>query len=196
MDVAALSFKPVTPAEWDDLQTLFAELGALEGCWCMWWRLKRADFQHQFGEGNRQALKQIVDSGQVPGLLAYQGERPIGWCSVAPREDFPVLDRSPVLKRVDDRPVWSIVCFVVATAERRQGMMGALIAAAVEYARASGAQIVEAYPILPEASADPRWLVFSGVRSAFERAGFVEVARRSKVRCIMRREIGGVERQP
>jgi GNAT superfamily N-acetyltransferase len=186
MTLPGLSYKPVTPAEWDDLQTLFAELGSLEGCWCMWWRLKRKDFHRQFGEGNRQALKQIVDSGRVPGLLVYRDGRPIGWCSVGPREDFPVLDRSPVLKRVDDRPVWSIVCFVVAAAERRQGMMGALIAAAVDYARSAGATMVEAYPVLPEESADPRWIVFSGVRSAFERAGFVEVARRSKVHCIMR----------
>ncbi len=181
-----LEFRPVTAAEWDDLQTLFAELGSLQGCWCMWWRVRRADFERQFGEGNRQALKQIIDSGQVPGILAYHHGQPIGWCSVAPREAFPVLDRSPVLKRVDDRPVWSIVCFVVARAYRRRGLMTALIRAAVAYAAGQGARIVEAYPILPEASADPRWLVFSGVRSAFERAGFVEVARRSRVRCIMR----------
>lgn len=152
----------------------------------MWWRVRRADFEYQFGEGNRQALKQIIDSGQVPGILAYHQGQPIGWCSVAPREAFPVLDRSPVLKRVDDQPVWSIVCFVVARAYRRQGLMSALIRAAVVYAAGQGARIVEAYPILPEESADPRWLVFSGVRSAFERAGFVEVARRSRVRCIMR----------
>lgn len=181
-----LEFRPVTAAEWDDLQMLFAELGSLQGCWCMWWRVRRADFERQFGEGNRQALKQIIDSGQVPGILAYDHGQPIGWCSVAPREAFPVLDRSPVLKRVDDRPVWSIVCFVVARAYRRRGLMTALIRAAIAYAASQGARIVEAYPILPEESADPRWLVFSGVRSAFERAGFVEVARRSRVRCIMR----------
>jgi len=188
-----LSFKPVTATEWDDLQALFEDLGSLKGCWCMWWRQTRAETQRQFGEGNRQAMRRIIEAGEVPGILAYDGDRPVGWCSIGPRESFPVLDRSPVAKRVDDRPVWSIVCFMVAKAYRGQGMMETLIRAAVDYARAQGARIVDAYPILPEESNDPRWLVFSGVRSAFERAGFVEVARRSKMRCIMRLELDAAE---
>lgn len=79
----------------------------------MWWRLERSKFNKQKGDGNKRALKSIVDSGRAPRLLAYAGDQPIAWCSVAPREDYPVLGRSRILKPVDDKPVWSVVCFYV-----------------------------------------------------------------------------------
>jgi GNAT superfamily N-acetyltransferase len=183
-----LVFKAVTMREWEDLEVLFGHMEQA-GCWCMWWRIKRAQFNEQYGEGNRQALKAIVESGQVPGILAYLEEEPIAWCSVAPREDFSVLDRSPTLKRVDDRPVWSIVCFFVLQTFRGQGMMEALIRAAIDYAGGQGARIVEAYPVIPEESKNPSQQVYTGVASTFERMGFQEVARRSRVRSIMRYEI-------
>src|SRR5512139_679175 len=108
-----LTFKPLTPAEWPDFEQLFAEHGPQQGCWCMYWRVRREDCQRQFGEGNKLAFKHIVEAGQVPGILAYHEGVPVGWCSIAPREHFPVLDRSPTLKRIDDQPVWAIVCFFV-----------------------------------------------------------------------------------
>jgi GNAT superfamily N-acetyltransferase len=183
--VERLVFKPVTVQEWEDLEALFRQMEHA-GCWCMWWRIKRAQFDQRYGEGNRQALKTIVESGRVPGILAYLEEEPIAWCSVAPREDFPVLDRSPTLKRVDDRPVWSIVCFFVLKPFRGQGLMEALIQAAIDYAREEGARIIEAYPVIPEASRNPSQQAFTGVVTTFERMGFREVIRRSKLRPIMR----------
>lgn len=112
-DASQLEFKPVTAAGWDDLQALFvAERGSLQGCWGRWRRVRRADFQRQFGEGNRQALKGIIDSGRAPGIPAYCAGR----CRVTPHQAFTVPDRSPVLKRVDGRPVWSIGCFVAGRA--------------------------------------------------------------------------------
>src|SRR3712207_7681510 len=79
----------------------------------MWWRLRRSEYERQKGQGNRAALKDIVDSGEIPGILAYAEGQPVGWCSVAPRERFPVLERSRVLKRIDEEPVWSVVCLFV-----------------------------------------------------------------------------------
>jgi uncharacterized protein YndB with AHSA1/START domain len=105
-----LSIHPLTPDRWDDLETLFGPRGAIGGCWCMWWRQTRSEYDRQKGEGNRQAMRAIVASGEIPGLLAYSGGRPVAWCSVAPRTAYPSLDRSRVLQRVDDQPVWSIVC--------------------------------------------------------------------------------------
>jgi len=104
-----MQFHPLTPERWDDFEALFGARGAYSGCWCMWWRLKRKEFEAQQGDGNRAAMKAIVESGRVPGILGYDGDRAVAWCSVAPREDFPSLNRSPVLKRLDDEPVWSIV---------------------------------------------------------------------------------------
>lgn len=185
-----LDFHPVTPERWKDLETLFGERGACGGCWCMWWRLKRSEFEKHKGAGNRTALKRIIDSGEVPGLLAYAHGQPIAWCSVGPRETYPVLERSRILKRVDDQPVWSVVCFVVAKPFRRKGASVNLLKAAVEYAKEQGARIVEGYPVEPKKASMPDVFAYHGLSSAFRKAGFVEVARRSETRPIMRYFIG------
>lgn len=182
----ALTHKPVTLAEWPDLQQLFAASGVQRGCWCMYWRLKRAEFSRSYGEANRRAMEGIIAAGRVPGILAYRDGQAIAWCSVAPRTEFPVLDRSPTLKRVDDQSVWSIVCFFIARPYRGQGLTHALVEAAVAYAGEQGARIVEAYPIVPEAVAEPRYELYTGVLSTFEKLGFQVVARRSARRPIMR----------
>jgi GNAT superfamily N-acetyltransferase len=182
-----LSFKPVTPERWSDLEELFGEHGAYSGCWCMWWRIRRSEFDRNHGEGNRRALKRIVDSGSVPGILAYLQEKPVGWCSVAPREQFPVLDRSPLFKRVDERPVWSIVCFFLARPYRRQGLSALLIRGALEYAKGRGATIVEAYPVDKESARNTSVEAFTGFAKTFRALGFQEVARRSASRPLLRR---------
>ena len=181
-----LVFKPVTTVEWPDLQRLFGPNGADGGCWCMWWRMKRSEFDRKHGEENRRAMGSIIRSGEVPGLLAYQDNDPIGWCSVAPREAFPVLDRSPVLKRVDDQLVWSIVCFYIARKYRRSGLEGLLIEAALDYAQHQGATIVEAYPVDPGTRRFDPGAAFTGTIGTFRRLGFEEVARRSKRRSVLR----------
>src|SRR6266704_6254533 len=181
-----LASYPVTPERWHDLQTLFGEHGAYGNCWCMWWRLSRSDFGKQTGQAKNQGLKTIVDAGEVPGILAYAGREPIAWCSVATREAFPSLERSRTLKRVDDLRVWSIVCFYVAKQYRRKGLMAELLRAAIDYARQHGAKIVEGYPIEPKHDDSPPVSTFTGIFSAFQEVGFVEVARRSEKRPIMR----------
>jgi GNAT superfamily N-acetyltransferase len=181
-----LDFKPLTPERWDDFEYLFGPRGAVGGCWCMWWRMKRAEFERHQGEDNRMAMHAIVLSGEVPGILAYQDEKAIGWCSVALRDTFPVLDRSPVLKRIDDRPVWSVVCFFIHRSSRRQGLSEQLLQAAVAYAGQEGAHIIEGYPIEPRKDSTPDIYAFTGLASTFRNAGFVEVARRSATRPIMR----------
>jgi len=186
MTLPALEFHPVTPERWGDLEKLFGERGASSGCWCMWWRLPRRQFQQQTGQQNKEALKGIVDSGPPPGLLAYAEGEAIAWCSVAPREQFAALERSRTLKRVDDAPVWSVVCFFVAKPFRRRGVMVPLLTAAVEYARAHGAKIIEGYPVEPGKGLSG-YSGYTGVVSAFRRAGFVEVLRRAGSRPIMRR---------
>jgi GNAT superfamily N-acetyltransferase len=186
-----LEFHPLTSERWPDLERLFGEHGASSGCWCTWWRLTRSQFAQQRGQKNKQALKAIVDSGQIPGLLAYAAGEPIAWCSVGPRETYPALERSRTLGRVDDKPVWSVVCFFVTGPFRRQGLMVPLLKAAVAHAKEHGAKIVEGYPVEPTEtlSGDSG---YTGVVSAFRKAGFVEVLRRSEGRPIMRHS-GGEE---
>jgi GNAT superfamily N-acetyltransferase len=157
----------------------------------MWWRIKRKDFERQQGDANRQAMREIVEADQVPGILFYEGDEPVVWCSVAPREDFPVLARSPILKPVDDQPVWSIVCFFLAKPYRSQGLLVGVLTSAVEYARNQGARIIEGYPIQPKVDHTPDIYAFTGMVSTFEKAGFKEVIRRSKSRPIMRYFVEG-----
>jgi GNAT superfamily N-acetyltransferase len=184
-----LEFRPVTMAEWPALQALFGPRGADGGCWCMWWRITRREFSRNAGEGNRRAMRGIIEGGEIPGLLAYRGGRPVGWVSVAPRERFPVLDRSRTLRRVDDEPVWSIVCFFVDPSERRTGVCRRLIEAAAGYARENGARILEAYPVDPEHPTVNDGSAFTGLLPTFLKVGFQVVAARSARRVIVRRKL-------
>ncbi|MBN8511394.1 MAG: GNAT family N-acetyltransferase, partial [Burkholderiales bacterium] len=131
------------------------------------------------------ALKALVDGGRPPGLIGYRDGVPVGWVALGPRADFAKLARSPVMKPVDTRPVWSIVCFVVPSADRRQGVAHALLAGAVAWAQAQGATLVEGYPVdrAGRASDDAMWF---GAKSMFDAAGFVEVARRKPQRPVVR----------
>ncbi len=186
MPLTHLEIHPVTPDRWRDLEKLFGARGACGGCWCMWWRLRRSEFDQKKGSGTKRALKKLIATGQVPGLLAHAEGEPVGWCSVAPRHDFSALERSRILKPVDDQPVWSVVCFFVARPFRRKGVTYQLLTAAVEYAREQGAKIIEGYPVEPKTGSVPDVFVFTGLASAFRKAGFVQVARRSETRPIMR----------
>jgi GNAT superfamily N-acetyltransferase len=181
-----MEFHPLTPDRWSDFKKLFGPRGAYGGCWCMWWRTTRSQFEKQGNDGNRQAMKDIVDAGHVPGIIAYADGQPVGWCSVAPREHYASLNRSPVLKRLDDKPVWSIVCFYVAKEQRGTGLITKLIRGAVDYVRQQGGQIVEAYPTQPRGGQLPPVSSFMGIPSVFEDAGFVECARPSQSKVIMR----------
>lgn len=178
-------FHALTSERWADLEMLFGERGACGGCWCMYWRLGREEFRQKRGELNRKALKSLVDSGLVPGILAYTNGQPVGWVSVAPRETLSRLDSSRALKRVDDKPVWSVVCFFVAKPFRRRGLSVKLLEAAVDYVKEKGGKIIEGYPVDPQKDW-PAPFVYTGATSAFQRAGFKEVIRRSKARPIMR----------
>ena len=184
------AFRPVTPSRWNDLEDLFGERGACGGCWCMAWRLTTREWTEGKGARNRRALKRLVESGARPGILAYRGREVIGWCAVAPRCEYTALARSRVLRPVDEEPVWSISCLFVRKADRRTGLSVRLLRAAVDFAGKRGARIVEGYPIEPTMERTPDPFVWTGVPSAFRRAGFTEVARRSRNRPIMRVRAG------
>ena len=182
-------YHSLTPDRWGDLEELFGARGACGGCWCMLWRLKRSEFEKQKGAQNKAAFKAVVDSGEAPGILAYANGSPIGWCALAPRETYPALDRSRVLKRIDDKPVWSIVCLFIARPYRRKGVSVELLKAASEYVRHRGGKIVEGYPVEPRKDDMPDVFAWTGIASAFRKAGFVECERGSDARPIMRRKV-------
>lgn len=168
-------FQPLTPATWHDFVQLLGAHGAYGGCWCMFWRQTRQEFSHNCGERNKLAMKTLVDGGVIPGILAYQGDEAVGWVSIAPREDFGSLERSRTLKRIDDQPVWSIVCFY-APKKQRGNSMERLLNYAVAYGQAKGAKIIEAYPSVSKPQVQPVDL-YMGSLNTFLAAGFVEQMR-------------------
>ena len=186
-----LTVLPVTPDRWPDLEAVFTARGCsvARGCWCMAYRRSGAPKPLPAGmsraEANRADIKALVDAGKSPGLIAYHGNIPVGWVSLAPRDEFTKLKRSPVMKPVDDKPVWSIICFVVPSPHRGQGVAHALLHGAIAYARKHGATLIEAYPVdkTSRSSDDAMWF---GAKSMYDRAGFKEVARRKPTRPVVR----------
>jgi GNAT superfamily N-acetyltransferase len=182
---------PATAERWPDLEALFGKNGACAGCWCMFWRLSRSEFRRLQGEGNKAMLKEMTLGDQVPGLVAYAGGRPAGWCSIGPCEQYAALERSRILTPVDGQPVWSIVCFFVLRPFRRRGLLAELVRGAVQYAQQHGAHIVEAYPIdtqTPKLAGKKLTGVggYMGIASTFRALGFVKVGRASETQLIMR----------
>jgi len=180
-----VTIHPLTATWWPALEDLFGPAGASNGCWCMYWRIgpryrerPRADSKHD--------LEQLAASRRPPGLLAFDGGIAVGWCELAPRTDLGWLAHTQHLRPVDDLPVWSIPCFYIRRTHRRQGVMDALIEAALPVAASAGAPAVEAYPV-DTAVPGHTGNLFPGVASAFTRHGFRVVARRKPDRPVMRK---------
>ncbi len=185
---------PLTLERWADLEQLFAEPGDAGRCWCMWWYLKRSEFSGLGRDGRKSRFRSLVEAGQVPGLLAYVDGQPAGWCAIGPRESFGRLERSPVLRRVDDECVWSIVCFFVGHRYRRQGLMSALLQGAISFAADQGVHVLEGYPMAFDGECRRDGDAYTGVASVFTAFGFEEVARPSAARRIMRFRISAPSR--
>ncbi len=179
------SYKPLTESTWDDFTLLFGERGASSGCWCMWWRTAdKKEFENNKGNKNKETIRQLVLAGGVPGIIGYDKMKPIGWCSVAPREQFPGLDRTRRLQKIDDQPVWSIVCLFVDKTYRRSGVTELLLLSAIEHVKNNDGKIIEAYPADPKGETIAAF-INAGFRSTYSRVGFQEVLRRGS-RPIMR----------
>ena len=184
---------PLTPTCWNDLVTLFTGRGATQvrWCWCMCYRRTgRADAPKgvSVARFNREALKALVDAGTVPGLIGYRGGKPIAWVSLGPREDYAKLARSPVMKPVDEKPVWSVICFYTAPEARGAGAAAAMLGHAAAFARANGARLLEAYPVdKPARDRDDN--LWFGAKAMYDRAGFTEVARRKPMRPVVRKAL-------
>jgi hypothetical protein len=138
-------------------------------------------------------MRALCTRRHPPGVVTYRDDVPVGWCSIGPRSEIPRLRDSTLIRPVDDVPVWSIICVVVRTGHRRQGVVGHLLEGAVAYAAAQGAPAVEAHPVDPPGRMDTT-MAFVGTRSMFEKAGFSVVGTTDAVasrmpRIIMRRTL-------
>lgn len=189
MESKRLHFYPATPERWKDVEKLFGERGACGGCWCMTWRQSASEFAANKGEKNKAKFRAIIKKGNEPGVLAYDGDEPVGWCAVAPRDEFPRLENSRVWARVDEQPVWSVTCLFVKKDYRNRGMSSKLIEAATKLAKKKGAKIVEGYPQELKGKRLPDSFVWTGLVSAFAKTGFEVAVRRSENKPLMRKKV-------
>ncbi|HET6918010.1 MAG TPA: GNAT family N-acetyltransferase [Jiangellaceae bacterium] len=186
-----VSVVPMTPDRWEELAEFFGPNGANSNCWCAWFRVRAKHFDN--GPGNRRVLRRLTLEGAVPGLLAYDGPRPVGWVSVAPRQQFERILRSRVIGPVDpDEPgIWSLVCFWIPMRRRGAGIGTALLSGAVDHARAHDAAVVEAYPVETAGERRPSAEIFTGTVAMFRKAGFTIAAHPGSGRPIARLRLSG-----
>ena len=182
-------FLPVTQhATASDLERFSAAYGTFRWCSCQRWRLRSTPFREAGKEGRVAALAGQVAAGKPVGVLAYdgdeadEGKRPVGWCSIGPRESYAAVLASRVIPQLPGERVWSVVCFFVAPPARRRGLRTELLDAACGYAAQSGAAVIEAYP-----SPDGKAYRYMGTRALYRAAGFEEVPGPPGGRPVMRR---------
>lgn len=178
----------LTPDRWADFARVMGPNGACAGCWCMFWRIPRSEFSAGSGAKNKARYRKIVAKGPPPGLIAYVDGEPAAWAQVCPRADLPTLDRSHLVKPIDDKPVWSISCFFVRRDFRGRSLMRALVKEAQGFAKAHGATMLEAYP-WKTSEKKGAVTIYTGVASTFETLGFKTVAARAAHRPIMRKTL-------
>jgi GNAT superfamily N-acetyltransferase len=185
--LTSLRFEPLTRQNWHKFVQLFGDKGACGNCWCMYFRLPKAEFgKGKINEGNKNAMHELVKAGKPTGILAFYENIAVAWCAFAPREDFLKLSRSRVHKPIDDQLVWSIPCTFIDKKFRRQGVSVQLLKGLVNYARQEGIKILEAYPTIPTQEKLPDSFAWIGLYKSFERAGFEIVDNTSSNRPMVR----------
>jgi GNAT superfamily N-acetyltransferase len=177
-----VAFRPVTPDRLDDLARFSEQHGKFRYCSCMRWRLASTAYRRATKPERVAALESLARRGVPIGVLAYVDGEPVGWCSIAPRETYVALGRYKALAPIDAAPVWSVVCFFVDRRVRRAGLTRGLLGAAVAYAMALGAKIVEGYPVEP----GPRLYTYMGSPATFRAAGFRDVTPPGRERRVFR----------
>ncbi len=185
-----LSIHPLTKERFPEFERLFGASGAYSGCWCMFWKLRGKAFEKSTGSAAHEMQKSYVETGGVPGLIAYDADQPVGWIAIEPRSEYLRLAHSKVLQAIDAQPVWSVTCFFVDKRYRHKGLMVKLLRAAIEYVKAKGGRIVEGYPLEAKGKLPSSYL-YTGNASTFRKAGFTKAGRNVPHRPIYRHYIGG-----
>lgn len=188
---------PVVDAPWDDVRTVFGTRGDPSTCWCQFFKVDAATWKAQDAASFERALCDQTDQaraahGAGPGVLAYDGDEPVGWCAIEERTAYRRILNSRMVSQseedLDATDVWFVSCFVVRVGHRRKGVSAALLDGAVTHAREHGARVIEAFPVdvgPGTSSAD----LYHGPLSVFEAAGFETVARPSDRRAVVRLEL-------
>jgi GNAT superfamily N-acetyltransferase len=184
---------PVTPDRFEDFADVINRNRRADSCWCLSHRLRLNEIEELGGGSRERAMRALCERENPPGVVTYLDRTPVGWCNIGPRSEIPRLVHSTLIRPVDDVPVWSIVCIVVRSGHRKQGVTTPLIEGAVAYAGSRGAPAVEAHPVDPKGRMDTT-MAFVGTRAMFEKAGFRVIGTTDAVasrmpRLVMRRDL-------
>jgi len=169
--VQSLRIEPLTESRMEDFAAVVNPNHRQKHCWCLSHRLSTQEIRERGGEDRYEAMCSLAREKIAPGVIAYLGDQPVGWCSISPRAQIPKLENSKLIRPVDDLRVWSIICMVVRGGYRRRGVNRQMVLGALEYAKSLGAPAVEAYPVDPEGRMDLT-MAYVGTRKMFEEAGF------------------------
>jgi GNAT superfamily N-acetyltransferase len=189
----AITYEELTPERWPEMERLFGKNGACGGCWCMWWRVERGGklWEETKGRRAKARMKKLVAAGEAQGILAFDGETPVGWCSFGPRAAFPRLETVKAYRRDDTEGVWCVNCFFITRSHRGRGVARGLLGAALAAMRRLGVGIVEGYPVTT--TRDGRKLAaafaWTGPERIFAEAGFEEVQRMAPTKPLLRKRL-------
>lgn len=189
----AFATHPLTPARFEDFADVINPRRRATHCWCLSHRVGAKEIEELGGGDREEAMRALARRRSRPGVVTYRDGVPVGWCHISPRSQIPRLVGSALIRPVDDVEVWSIICLVVRSGHRRQGVTRELIEGAVAHAARHGAPAVETYPVDPQGRMDTT-MAFVGTRPMFEAAGFEVVGRTDAVasgmpRLVMRRRV-------
>ncbi len=193
--MTTVTIEPATAGRWDDAQHALTGGGDGRSCQCQWWTLTNAQFNAASADERRALMRDEIETGPPPALIAYVDGEAAGWVRVGPRTAQPRLARTKAFTAIsvepwDDADVWAVTCFVVRREHRDTGLMARLLDAAIAFARDGGARVLEGYPIDPHAGRQVGSnQLFTGVVSAFIDAGFTEVGRDKPHRAVMSLEL-------
>ena len=190
------TYKEVDNKRWDDIEQLFGPQGAYWGCWCTYFLLSHNKFNSSKPAERKEIFKMKIQTSEYPlGIIAYKDNIPAGWLAINPKSTYEKLMKSRVIKPIDDKPVWSIVCFFIQKEFRGQGISRKLLEYAEEYAQNCGASIIESYPINckkgEKISEDSAFVGLSTLfeDQGFQKAGITKAKSGGKARIIMRKQI-------
>jgi GNAT superfamily N-acetyltransferase len=187
------TFREVSAELWADFEKLFGDNGACGGCWCQWWRMPKGGklWDETKGAKAKRMMKKLFMSNQITGLLIYDGDQPVGWCSYGPRTIYPRLNRIRAYVRDDIDGVWSINCFFIDRHYRRRGLARLMLQAALKFIRKKKVKIVEAYPVTltKEGKQLPPAFSYTGPLKIFTDEGFDIIQRLSHSRPLVRKNL-------
>jgi GNAT superfamily N-acetyltransferase len=180
---------PLSTSNWSHFEKLMGERGGCGGCWCMTFRLATKDYKQNKFEGNKKLMKNIVERGLPTGLIATIENEPVGWIALAPREHYLKIENSRSLKRIDQKPVWSITCFYTEKKCRRKGLSSMMIRGAIDFAKKHKIKVLEAYPAIPYSGKVSAPFLWTGILSAFLGNGFKIVQKYGVSKAMVRLEL-------